>query len=182
MLYTTCVAKEVGVEIPELVGSKVRHRRQQLDISQQELGVKVGDYLGEQWSRQAVSAAEKGGRAFAITEVAAFAAALDTNIRELVTPDPRTQRVELPGLTVDHDTYAGWVSERTDREVALENEIASLHQVLLEQTQRLQAVADEYQRGVRAFAEVANPGDSTVFEAKRNLINMSGQAGEGDGS
>ena len=170
------------MEITELVGSKVRHRRQQLDISQQELGAKVGEYLGEQWSRQAVSAAEKGGRAFAITEVAAFAAALDTSVRELLMPDPRTHQIELPSLTVDRDTYAGWISERTDREVGLEQENSRLHKVLLEQTQRLQAVADEYQRGVRAFAEAANPGDPTVFEAKRNLISMSGQGGEGDGS
>lgn len=170
------------MEITELVGSKVRQRRQQLDMSQQDLGAKVGSYLGEQWSRQAVSAAEKGGRAFAITEVAAFAAALDTNIRELVTPDPRTHQVDLPGLTVERDTYAGWVSERTDREIALENEIDRLHQTLLEQTQRLQLVADEYQRGVRAFADAANPGDPAVFEAKRKLINMPGSAREGEDS
>lgn len=170
------------MEITELVGSKVRQRRQQLDMSQQDLGAKVGGYLGEQWSRQAVSAAEKGGRAFAITEVAAFAAALDTNIRELLTPDPRTHQVELPGLTVERDTYSGWVSERTDREVALENEINRLHQVLLDQTQRLQVVVEEHQRGMRAFAEAANPGNPTVFEAKQKLINMRGSAGEDEDS
>lgn len=133
----------LNVEITGVVASRIRHHRQQLAISQQELGAKVGDYLDGQWSRQAVSAAEKGRRAFAITEVVAFAAALDTSVRELLMPVPRTHQIELPSLTVDRDTYAGWIAERTDREAVLENENDRFHQVLLEQTQRLQAVVDE---------------------------------------
>lgn len=69
-----------GVKIEQVIGERIRELREGLGISQAELG----NRLPLPWPRQAVSAAEKGRRAFAAAELANFATTLGVGIADLV--------------------------------------------------------------------------------------------------
>lgn len=72
--------------IEEVIGTRIQQRREQLGLSQAKLGEMLTDTLGKPWSRQAVSLAEKGGRAFVAAELVALAEALDISIAQLFVP------------------------------------------------------------------------------------------------
>lgn len=86
-----------GVRAEEYVGQRIRERREELGMSQTDLGQRLAEYLGRQWTRQAVSAAEQGKRAFTAAELVAIAHVLDTRPARLVTPPIELKEVELPG-------------------------------------------------------------------------------------
>ncbi|MBO1767051.1 helix-turn-helix transcriptional regulator [Allobranchiibius sp. GilTou38] len=73
-------------KIEERIGANVRQAREALGISQSDLGVDMEGLLGKSWTRQAVSAAEAGGRAFAAAEVVALATALLIKPADLFEP------------------------------------------------------------------------------------------------
>lgn len=57
--------------------------------TQEEFGMRIKPYVGAQWSRATVSAAEKGGRAWTANEVAAVAEIFGASVGELFElPDP----------------------------------------------------------------------------------------------
>lgn len=87
------------MRIQEVVGERVRERREVLGLTQQQLGERLAPHLGRTWSRQAVSAAEKGGRDFAAAELVALGLVLDVMPAALLTP-AAIETVELPGGTV----------------------------------------------------------------------------------
>jgi hypothetical protein len=64
-------------------------------MTQAALGEKLGGPLGKPWSRQAVSAAEQGGRAFTAAEIAAFALVFEVPVGRLLTPPIEAQWVRL---------------------------------------------------------------------------------------
>jgi hypothetical protein len=66
-------------------------------MSQADLGRALAPLLGRPWSRQAVSAAEKGGRDFKIAELVAIARVLETTVGQLALPGPEVRyRVVFP--------------------------------------------------------------------------------------
>ncbi len=57
-------------------------------MSQADLGRALAPLLGRPWSRQAMSAAEKGARDFKVAELVAIARVLGTTVSQLVLPGP----------------------------------------------------------------------------------------------
>src|SRR5436305_1680433 len=77
-----------------------------LDLSQGQLGKHVGELLGREWPRQAVSAAERGKRSFTAAELVAFASALETTVAGLLVPPAGVGEIELPnGATLSRDDF-----------------------------------------------------------------------------
>jgi len=81
--------------IEVVVGQRVRLAREDLRLSQQELGNRIGEVLGRPWSRQQVSDGERGSRDWRIGDLVAVATALNLHLGWFVVPpDPETE-VEL---------------------------------------------------------------------------------------
>ncbi|MGF6824009.1 hypothetical protein M2317_002934 [Microbacterium sp. ZKA21] len=80
-----------------VVGANIARLR--ADRTQAALGEALGEHLGSPWSRQAVSAAEKGKRSFTAAELVALARALDASIPDLLhaTGPILVGQVELDG-------------------------------------------------------------------------------------
>ena len=89
------------VRIGEVIGERVRAARDDLGWTQTELGKRIGARLGQRaWSRQIVSAAEQGKRAYTAAELLAFASELDVSITHLLTPPLGVEAVEVaPGVS-----------------------------------------------------------------------------------
>lgn len=86
------------MKIEEVVGANLARLRGEVGMSQAELGQAVGAYLDKTWSRQAVSASEKGRRAFTSAELVALALILEVSIDFLLMPvDPKGMDDLLPG-------------------------------------------------------------------------------------
>jgi transcriptional regulator with XRE-family HTH domain len=108
MLSRTDGERAAALRIEEIVGDRVRARRDELGWTQAELGERVGQHLGATWSRQSVSAAEKGKRAFPVAELVAFAHVLDVTISYLLMPPPNIDKVETaPGIAIEAAVIMG---------------------------------------------------------------------------
>ena len=88
------------MRVEELVGRHITAERESQQMTQEELGKRIGKLLGKAWSRQAVSAAEKGARAFTAAELVAIAYALGTNVGYLLTPSAASDDISLPGASI----------------------------------------------------------------------------------
>lgn len=67
------------MRIEERIGKRVREAREQASLTQEELGSRVARWLGperKRWSKQTVSAAESGGRAFTAEDLFVLSFAL----------------------------------------------------------------------------------------------------------
>jgi transcriptional regulator with XRE-family HTH domain len=84
------------MKIEEAIGRNIEAMRVSAGLSQAELGRELGRYLGGEWSRQAVSAAEKGRRSFTAQELVALAFQLRTTVPQLMQP---TEHVQMGGGT-----------------------------------------------------------------------------------
>jgi len=117
--------------VAELVGLRVQEARQQHDMTQEQIGAALAEYLGKPWTRQAVSAAEKGNRAFKIAELFALAAVLDTTVVELIAPRSSSAEVELPAAHLTAERYAALLSrDRSEVEAELRDEVDRLRKEL----------------------------------------------------
>jgi transcriptional regulator with XRE-family HTH domain len=88
------------VRVEEVIGQRMHDARERQGMTQEELGRKIGERLGREWPRQAVSSAERGGRTFGAAEMVAIAAALGTSVGNLLLPPRGLDEVELPGGTM----------------------------------------------------------------------------------
>jgi len=90
------------MRLEEVIGSRIAAARTAADMTQVELGERIGRYLGKLWSRQSVSSAEKGGRAFTAVELLVIAIELGVPLTTLFVPDPSTGEagIETPGGAV----------------------------------------------------------------------------------
>ncbi len=79
--------------IEESIGANIEALRTSMGISQAELGRRLDYYLGNPWSRQAVSAAARGGRAFTAMELIALAAELGSTLPQLL---QAAESIDLP--------------------------------------------------------------------------------------
>lgn len=68
------------MKIEEVIGRNMRQAREERGLSQTDLGQAMEQHQGRSWSRQAVSAAEKGQRAFSAADLMALARVLDVSI------------------------------------------------------------------------------------------------------
>ncbi|MFC9788738.1 hypothetical protein [Rhodococcus sp. NPDC127528] len=93
------------MRIERLIGERVRDLRKELpsedgkEVTQEELGQRLGAYLEKSWSRQAVSAAEKGERSFAAVELVALAAVLGIAVGDLLKPKAGVESISMPSGT-----------------------------------------------------------------------------------
>lgn len=111
MRHDTDDRRDVRVE--EIIGRRITWAREGRQISQAELGQELASYLGKPWSRQAVSAAEKGGRAFTAVELIALARALEVPVDRLLSPPADVDEIEMPsGQTVDRTQLRAAVGAR----------------------------------------------------------------------
>jgi transcriptional regulator with XRE-family HTH domain len=74
------------VRVEELVGRRIRDIRDSKGMTQEQLGIAIGELLGKPWPRQTVSSAEAGRRAFTAAELVAIAHALGVYAGYLFTP------------------------------------------------------------------------------------------------
>ncbi|GGQ20704.1 MULTISPECIES: helix-turn-helix domain-containing protein [Streptosporangium] len=96
------------MKIEEVIGANVAFLREDRGMSQAQLGEALGSYLGKPWSRQAVSAAEKGRRAFTAAELVSLALALGTSLPGLLLPMEEIPEEDglLPGeVSVTQEQY-----------------------------------------------------------------------------
>jgi transcriptional regulator with XRE-family HTH domain len=85
------------VRVEEVIGKRVKAAREAEGLSQHDLGRRLAPLLGRPWSRQSVSAAEQGQRAFTAVELVALAQALHVSVAMLVSPPGTVAKIELPG-------------------------------------------------------------------------------------
>jgi 8-oxo-dGTP pyrophosphatase MutT (NUDIX family)/transcriptional regulator with XRE-family HTH domain len=85
------------VKVEEVVGWQVRERREALGLTQEQLGKQLEPFLGRAWSRQAVSAAEKGERSFGAAELVTLASVLRMTVGDLLRPPVQETVVDLGG-------------------------------------------------------------------------------------
>jgi len=85
--------------LEEVIGDRMLARRTELGLTQEQVGARMGRLLGREWTRQAVSAAEKGRRAFTAVELVAIANVLGETLSALLTPPSDVKAIELGELT-----------------------------------------------------------------------------------
>ena len=108
------------MRIEELIGQRIRERREELEMSQAELGRLLGRLLDKEWSRQTVSAAEQGKRAFTSAEMVAISHVLRTTVSQLFTPPAKVTEITMPSGAVfpAHMVFAGEGTPREDWNLA----------------------------------------------------------------
>jgi transcriptional regulator with XRE-family HTH domain len=110
----------VIVRIGEVIGDRVRAAREKAGWTQTELGKRVGQRLGQRgWSRQVVSAAEQGRRAYTAAELLTFADVLGVSVTFLLTPPPDVSTIEIaPGVSTDTMAVVDAVTSHKDTDTA----------------------------------------------------------------
>lgn len=85
------------MKLEEAIGANLARLREESGLSQAQLGNALGAYLDKPWSRQAVSGAEKGRRAFTAAELVSLALSLGVSIDFLLLPVAPGLADLLPG-------------------------------------------------------------------------------------
>ncbi len=92
------------MRVEQYVGQRIRDRRDELGLTQDEFGRRLGRWLGKPWSRSTVSVAENGKRAFTAAELVAIAHVLDTGPAYLLAPPAGIGEIRMPsGATFPKD-------------------------------------------------------------------------------
>lgn len=97
------------MKIEAVVGDRVREARKTAGMRQEEFGSALESLLGRSWSRQAVSLAEQGGRAFTAAELVAISRVLNVSVGKLLTP--KTKTVTMPSGTEIGAKELGWAAD-----------------------------------------------------------------------
>jgi transcriptional regulator with XRE-family HTH domain len=149
MLSQTPLNGESRVRLEQVIGHRMRERREEMALTQEQAGQRIGELLGRPWPRQAVSAAEKGDRAFTAAELVAIAFALDTTVSWLLTPLAGGLGVEMPsGTAVDQTKLIAAVlpppSDGGDTE-AVRQVLVDLGQKIMENARAFDRLMDDVQ-------------------------------------
>jgi 8-oxo-dGTP diphosphatase len=121
------------LRVEQYVGQRIRVRRDELDMTQEEFGREVGRWLGKAWSRSTVSVAENGKRAFTAAELVAIAHVLQTSPTYLLAPPAGISEITMPsGATVNRDLLFSLAVTTPDGDVNL----AAAEQALSALTER----------------------------------------------
>ena len=84
------------MRVEETVGRRVREARERVGMSQRELGQHIAPLLGRVLSRQSISQAEQGHRAFSAVDLVMFANVLDVDAAFLLSIPPAVEQIEMP--------------------------------------------------------------------------------------
>ncbi len=104
------------MKVERIVGQNMARLRGARGWSQPELGRQIGELLkSKPWSRQAVSNAENGQRAFTVADLVAIACVLETSPAALLTLPPTVTTVEVGDATIRRDYLENptWTHEST---------------------------------------------------------------------
>jgi transcriptional regulator with XRE-family HTH domain len=159
------------VRIEDVVGQWITRAREEVGLTQAQLGEELGRYLGKPWPRQAVSAAEKGRRSFTAAELVALAAVLGRSVDSLLVPPDDVPAVKLAeGAPIDSRHLRG--SNEVASDASLKELIQTLIHVrrelpvLLESAQRLDNLMDN------AAMEVWASARGRGVEVDNNLLGL----------
>lgn len=109
------------MRIEDVVARWITEGRMKAGMTQVQLGERLGELLGRPWPKQAVSAAEKGRRAFTAAELVAFAIALSCHVEDLLQLPAGADELTLsegPPLNVGH-LHTGGASDTGLRDLAI---------------------------------------------------------------
>jgi transcriptional regulator with XRE-family HTH domain len=112
------------VRVEEVVGRRIRDAREARGISQAEFGKSLGALLDRTWTRQAVSDAEKGKRAFTAQELVALSIVIGCEITDLFRLPADADSLEMPGNILSRD--------QLDRKLSDASDAAELRRTLLD--------------------------------------------------
>jgi transcriptional regulator with XRE-family HTH domain len=137
------------VRVEEIIGYRIRRRREAMELSQEQLGQRIGELLGREWPRQAISAAEKGKRSFAASELLAIAHVLGVSVGRLLSPPAETESIELAsGCQLPRSALIGAALDRS----SLERTFDEMMQALVRLGEQQKVIAEA---AVRAGEDVA---------------------------
>lgn len=132
------------ITVEEMVGYNVRRLRESQRLTQTELGELLGKSLGKPWSRQAMSAAEKGDRDWRAVELVAVAKALDTSVGYLMFPTGIHESIRLPAISIDAEEVIGiQVGGETPRWLTAWESVRLLHEQIVETQRQLAKASSE---------------------------------------
>jgi len=141
------------MRIQDVIASNVRKAREEVGLTQKDLGGEIGRWLRKPWPRQTASLLESGRRAFTAEELLAVALVLEKPIAYFFRAGSLVE-VEMPsGATVsaekivslfkgDVEAAAGALSEETD---ALGAALRKAFDVLQKQRDALEEVQHHYE-------------------------------------
>lgn len=130
------------MKIERIVGQKMARLRTAKDWSQPELGRAIGDLLRTKpWSRQAVSSAENGQRAFTVADLVAIACVLETSPAALLTLPPTAEKIEVGEASIPREDLENptWTHESTSEAIG---DVIEVVRQLEDGLSRLQDVAE----------------------------------------
>lgn len=133
------------MRIEDVIGHWITQAREESRMTQAEIGVELGKYLGKPWPRQAVSAAEKGRRSFTAAELVALAYVLGYSVEALLVPPPDVPAVTLadgPPLDARHlrGSAATASDESLRKAVTTMSQLRAMLPALIEGIQEIDAV------------------------------------------
>lgn len=131
--------------VQEIVGERLRAARLAAGLTQESLGHLVEPYLGRAWSRQAVSAAEQGGREFTAVELVVLGEVLDRPPAWFLTPPVDDLLIPTPGGK--HLDAAALFRHEAERGAP------ELTRYVLERLEHMAGVNDEIVRVTRSLRE-----------------------------
>ncbi|TQK19104.1 transcriptional regulator with XRE-family HTH domain [Microbacterium sp. SLBN-154] len=109
------------MRIEKIVGQNVARLRAAKGWSQPQFGEEIGSLLkSKPWTRQAVSNAEKGQRAFTVADLVALACVLETSPAALLTLPPTLSTVQVGDAEIRRDYLENptWSHESTSEALA----------------------------------------------------------------
>lgn len=103
------------MRIEDVIGRRIAEGRTALELTQEQMGKELARYTGKPWPRQAVSNAEKGGRAFGAADLVALSLVLGCTIETLLEPPADVDQVTIgDGPPVDSRRFRVASSTNSD--------------------------------------------------------------------
>ena len=159
------------MRIEAVVGEQITRAREDVGMSQAQLGDELGRLLGKPWPRQAVSQAEKGRRSFNAAELVAFAAALGRSVESLLVPPANVPTVTLAeGDPIDSRHLRG--SEEVSSDEGLRKLIQTMGELRREFPTLVELVDRLDDQMHTATMELWAAARSRGVEADRDLLDL----------
>lgn len=149
------------MRLEEIAGQRMRERRVALGLTQEVAADRITAHLNREWTRQAVSAAEKGKRSFTAAELVAIAHALGTTVAWLLSPPEDVDGIELgAGAYLPSHLLVSALLPHITSGRSLEDVLEAAYQLRI-RTQKLEEAAGDVAAGIEVLdqrvAAVAAP-------------------------
>lgn len=148
----------------EIVGTNLTRYREREGISQAELGRRIGQGFGREWSRQAVSLAESGKRSFGVTDLVTICHGTQLTMADLLTIPEDVGMVDLggdvpiPGFSLNGDMKLSPLT----REAVQEMHMNGYYKAVLEMqghVERVRANADKWFKDHKSDSAATHGGE-----------------------